>query len=71
VTDATVTAVTTPPPTTTAPEVTAASETTAAEVPTSAATGTVITEADVADLEQQLDEIDELLAGVDADLAQD
>lgn len=63
--DETVTAVTTSPPTTAAPDVTAA------EVPTSTATGTGITEADVADLEKELDEIDQVLAGVDADLAQD
>jgi hypothetical protein len=31
----------------------------------------VVTDADVADLEKQLDEIDQLLAGVDADLSQD
>ena len=30
-----------------------------------------VTDAEVADLEQQLDEIDQLLAGVDADLSQD
>ena len=30
-----------------------------------------MTDADVADLEKQLDEIDQLLAGVDADLSQD
>ncbi len=30
-----------------------------------------VTDADVADLEKQLDEIDQLLAGVDADLSQD
>ena len=31
----------------------------------------VVSEADVADLEKQLDEIDQLLVGVDADLNQD
>jgi hypothetical protein len=31
----------------------------------------VVTDAEVADLEQQLDEIDQLLAGIDADLSQD
>lgn len=30
-----------------------------------------VTDADVADLEKQLDDIDQLLAGVDADLSQD
>jgi hypothetical protein len=31
----------------------------------------VVTDAEVADLEKQLDEIDQLLAGIDADLSQD
>ncbi len=31
----------------------------------------VVTNAEVAELEQQLDEIDQLLAGIDADLSQD
>jgi uncharacterized lipoprotein YmbA len=42
--------------------------------PSTTATGAatvVVTEADVADLEKQLDEVDQLLAGVDADLNQD
>ena len=42
--------------------------------PAATATGTetaVVSEADVADLEKQLDEIDQLLAGVDADLNHD
>lgn len=42
--------------------------------PAATASGTatvVVSEADVADLEKQLDEIDQLLAGVDADLNQD
>jgi hypothetical protein len=30
-----------------------------------------VTDADVAELEKQLDEIDQLLAGIDADLSQD
>ena len=43
-------------------------------VATASGTGTatvVVNEADVADLEKQLDEIDQLLSGVDADLNQD
>ena len=50
-----------------------ATETDATE-PVATASGAatvVVTEADVADLEKQLDEIDQLLAGVDADLNQD
>ena len=50
-----------------------ATETQAAE-PVATATGTataVVSEADIADLEKQLDEIDQLLSGVDADLNQD
>jgi hypothetical protein len=41
--------------------------------PAATATGdaSVVSEADVADLEKQLDEIDQLLAGVDADLNHD
>ena len=42
--------------------------------PTATAVGNatvVVSEADVADLEKQLDEVDRLLAGVDADLNQD
>jgi hypothetical protein len=42
--------------------------------PAATATGdatTVVSEADVADLEKQLDEIDQLLTGVDADLNHD
>jgi hypothetical protein len=50
---------------------TAPSETIGTELPTSATAEAEISDADVADLEKQLDEIDELLAGVDADLAQD
>ena len=50
--------------------------TTLAPVTTDAATTPVagtetVTEADVADMEKQLDDIDQLLSGVDADLAQD
>jgi hypothetical protein len=41
------------------------------EAPTTTDNILVVTDAEVADLEQQLDEIDQLLAGVDADLAQD
>lgn len=44
----------------------------ATDLPTTTVAGTVtVTEADVADLEKQLDEIDQLLNGVDADLARD
>lgn len=62
---------------TTAPTTTVAAPTTVAPVSTDApattAVGSQITvsDADVADLEKQLDEIDQLLNGVDADLAQD
>ena len=45
-----------------------------ASEPVETATGTataVVSEADIADLEKQLDEIDQLLAGVDADLSHD
>lgn len=52
--------------TTPAPTSTAAPATTAAQPTT-----VLLTDADVADLEKQLDEIDQLLAGVDADLSQD
>ena len=42
------------------------------DVPAQVATETlVVTDDEVADLEHQLDEIDQLLAGVDADLSQD
>ena len=56
-----------------APPATAAPSSTSAPVPTDAVTTTIVTvtESDVADLEKQLDEIDQLLNGVDADLAQD
>jgi hypothetical protein len=48
----------------------------ATDAPAPAATepqsGTIsVTDADVADLEKQLDDIDQLLAGVDADFSQD
>jgi hypothetical protein len=72
---------TTVPQTTLAPDITTA---TAATSPSSsspsstddttapdASEGVVVTDAEVADLEKQLDEIDQLLAGVDADLSQD
>lgn len=64
---------TTATPTTTA---TAAPETTTAPTPpatevTTTTGGVTVTDAEVADLEKQLDEIDQLLAGVDADLSQD
>jgi hypothetical protein len=36
-----------------------------------AANAISVTDADVADMEKQLDDIDQLLAGVDADLSQD
>ena len=62
---------TTPTPTTTAePETTTVSAPLATEVATPTA-GVTVTDAEVADLEKQLDEIDQLLAGVDADLSQD
>ncbi|MEP7115811.1 MAG: hypothetical protein ABI862_21280, partial [Ilumatobacteraceae bacterium] len=45
---------------------------TVAVTPTSVALETVgVSDDEVADLEKQLDEIDQLLAGVDADLSQD
>lgn len=44
----------------------------ATEPPTSVAIEIVgVSDAEVADLEKQLDEIDQLLAGIDADLSQD
>jgi tetrahydromethanopterin S-methyltransferase subunit G len=46
-------------------------ETTVTEAPSTTDNILVVTDAEVADLEKQLDEIDQLLAGVDADLAQD
>ena len=62
-------------PATTAPVVTTAAAP-APTVPAPAATEAPgatmsVTDAEVADLEKQLDEIDQLLAGVDADLKQD
>ena len=67
------------PVTTTGPAVTVAVSTTSAVPVTTAqpvateppSTGGAVTDADIADLEKQLDEIDQLLAGVDADLSQD
>ena len=56
------------------PAIQPASTEPAATEPTATPVGTatvVVSEADVADLEKQLDEIDQLLAGVDADLNQD
>ena len=56
------------------PAIQPASTEPAATEPTATPVGTatvVLSEADVADLEKQLDEIDQLLAGVDADLNQD
>ena len=52
---------------------TAAPQATAATTPvtTDVATTATVSDAEVADLEKQLDEIDQLLAGVDADLNQD
>jgi hypothetical protein len=58
------------PTTTAAPETTAAPTPPATDVATTTA-GVIVTDAEVADLEKQLDEIDQLLAGVDADLSQD
>jgi hypothetical protein len=58
------------PATTAAPATTVAPTTPATEVATTTA-GVTVTDAEVADLEKQLDEIDQLLAGVDADLSQD
>jgi hypothetical protein len=55
-------------PTTAAPP-TSVATTPAATEPTT--TTTAVTEVDVADLEKQLDEIDQLLAGVQSDLSQD
>jgi hypothetical protein len=67
--------VTLPPatdPEATAPPTTAATTAPATDVPATDATEAVVmTDAEIADLERQLDEIDQLLAGVDADLAQD
>ncbi len=71
--------VTAPAPTSTVPAATvpAATATTMAqpvaaeESPTTTDNILVVTDAEVADLEKQLDEIDQLLAGVDADLSQD
>ncbi len=71
--------VTLPAPTTTVPATTVSLATTttvaaavaAAESPTTTDNILVVTDAEVADLEKQLDEIDQLLAGIDADLSQD
>ena len=60
---------TTATPTTT-PPATKAPTPPATEVTTTTA-GVTVTDAEVADLEKQLDEIDQLLVGVDADLSQD
>ena len=60
---------TTATPTTTPPATTAPTPP-ATEVTTRTG-GVTVTDAEVADLEKQLDEIDQLLAGVDADLSQD
>ncbi|MEP7203239.1 MAG: hypothetical protein ABI894_11545 [Ilumatobacteraceae bacterium] len=54
----------------TATSVQAASSTTAAS-PQAGTDAVVLTEAEVAEFEQQLDEIDQLLTGVNADLSQD
>ena len=59
-TTTTVVVVTSPP----APPATEAAPTTTNNI-------VVVTDAEVADLEKQLDEIDQLLSGVDADLSQD
>ena|SRR6185295_20200516 len=67
------TSVATQPPVTTSPAVTAPATTVApasTAVPTTDAAATV-SDAEVADMEKQLDEIDQLLAGVDSDLSQD
>lgn len=57
-------------PVATSPVATDAVATTNETTPTTDAAPTV-GEADVADMEKQLDEIDQLLAGVDSDLSQD
>ena len=54
-------------PTSTSPAVPPATE----AAPTTTDNIAVVTDAEVADLEKQLDEIDQLIAGVDADLSQD
>jgi hypothetical protein len=54
------------------PEVSVATAAPTTDVPAQVASETlVLTDEEVADLERQLDEIDQLLAGVDADLSQD
>ena len=58
-------------PSATESEATAAPQTTAEPPTTAVAEAVVMTDAEIADLERELDEIDQLLAGVDADLAQD
>jgi ABC-type uncharacterized transport system auxiliary subunit len=63
---ATTVVVTTTPATTTV-----VATTPAAEATTTTDNALVVTDAEVADLEKQLDEIDQLLAGVDADLSHD
>ena len=62
--------------TTTAPPTTLPAATTVASPPETGATTTtdnelVVSDEEVADLEKQLDEIDQLLTGVDADLSHD
>jgi hypothetical protein len=68
----TVVVTTTTPPSTTVPATTTVVATTpAAEATTTTDNALIVTDAEVADLEKQLDEIDQLLAGVDADLSHD
>ncbi len=67
-------AVTTVPGTTAVPVATVPGTEPAATAPPSSAANpavVVVSGADIADLEKQLDEIDQLLVGVDADLNQD
>jgi hypothetical protein len=60
------------PPQTTVPAVAETTVAPSQATEVSIATETVVvTDAEVVDLEKQLDEIDQLLAGVDADLSQD
>ena len=64
--------ITTAPAATTPPTTVAVVATTAAAATTSTTdAAATMTDAEVADMEKQLDEIDQLLAGVDADLSQD
>jgi hypothetical protein len=56
---------------TTVPATTAAPDTSVADAPPATDNVLIVTDAEVADLEKQLDEIDQLLTGVDSDLNQD